>query len=108
VCFADATHPAIINRVLAQHNARIFCTLPNGTFGRRANWVNLIVNECDYETGHTTLPLVSRMQYGVYDPDSRFRGSITYLQGWPGTGKCFFPVEGGTNMTLRVLGGEVK
>ena len=108
VCFADATHPAIINRVVAQHNARIFCTLPNGTFGRRANWVNLIVNECDYETGHTTLPLVSRMQYGVYDPGNRFRGSITYLQGCPGTGKCFFPVEGGTNMTLRVLGGEVK
>ena len=104
IAFADATHPAIINRVVAQHNARIFCTLPDGAFGRRANWVNLIVNECDYETGHSSLPLVSRMKYGVYDPDSRFRGSITYLQGWPGNGTCFFPVEGGTNLTLRALG----
>ena len=106
IAFADATHPAIINRVVAQHNARIFCALPDGTFGRRAGWVNLIVNECDYETGHLTLPRVSRMMYGVFDPESRFRGSITYLQGWPGNGTCFFPAEGGTNLTLRVLGGS--
>ena len=104
ISFADATHPAIINRVVAQHNTRIFCTLPNGTFGRRANWVNLIVNECDYETGDRTLPAISRLRYGVYDPESRFRGSITYLQGLPGNGKCRFPVEGGTNVMLRVLG----
>ena len=104
ICFADATHPAIINRVVAQHNARIFCTLPNGAFGRRASWVNLIVNECDYETGKGTLPVVSRMQYGVYDPESRFRGSITYLQGFPGNGKCIFPIEGGTNVIARALG----
>ncbi len=104
ISFADATHPAIINRVVAQHNTRIFCTLPNGAFGRRASWVNLVVNECDYETGEGTLPKVSRMKYGVYDPDSRFRGSITYLQGCPGNGRCFFPVDGGTNLTLRVLG----
>ena len=37
---------------------------------------------------------------------SRFRGSITYLQGFPGNGECFFPVEGGTNLTLRTLGGR--
>lgn len=43
---------------------------------------------------------------GVYDPDSRFRGSITYLQGYPGNGECFFPVEGGTNITLRPLGAK--
>ena len=104
ICFADATHPAIINRVVAQHNTRIFCTLPNGTFGRRANWVNMIVNECDYETGKGTLPEISRMKFGVFDPESRFRGAVTYLQGYPGNGKCFFPVEGGTNLTLRVLG----
>jgi len=108
VCFADATHPAIINRIVAQHNTRIFCTLPDGTFGRRANWVNLIVNECDYETGHGTLPAISRLRYGVFDPESRFRGSITYLQGCPGTGRCFFPVKGGTNVVARALGGEVK
>ena len=104
ISFADATHPAIINRVVAQHNTRIFCTLPNGTFGRRANWVNLIVNECDYETGDRTLPAISRLRYGVCDPESRFRGSITYLQGFPGDGKCRFPVEGGTNVVLRALG----
>ena len=104
ISFADSTHPSIINRVVAQHNTRIFCTLPNGAFGRHANWVNLIVNECDYETGKGTLPVISRMQYGVHDPASRFRGSITYLQGFPGNGQCFFPVKGGTNLTLRVLG----
>lgn len=104
VCFADSTHPSIINRVVAQHNQRIFCTLPDGAFGRKANFVNLIVNECDYETGVKELPVVSRMRYGVYDPENRFRGSITYIQGWPGNGKCFFPVEGGKNIRLSVLG----
>ena len=104
ICFADSTHPSIINRVVAQHNARIFCTLPDGTFGRRASWVNLVVNECDYETGKGTLPAISRLQYGVYDPDSRFRGSIAYLQGWPGNGECIFPMQGGTNLAVRILG----
>lgn len=104
VCSVDATHPAILNRVLTQHCTRIFCALPNGTFGHRADWINLIVNENDYETGEGTLPTISRMQYGVWDPDSRMRGSITYLQGYPGNGQCFYPVLGGTNLTLRVLG----
>ena len=104
ISFADATHPVIINRVVAQHNARILCTLPNGTFGRRASWVNLIVNECDYETGFGTLPTISRLQYGVFDPDSRFRGNITYLQGCPGNGECHFPVLGATNLVIRALG----
>ena len=106
VCSADATHPAILNRVLTQHCTRIFCALPNGTFGHRADWINLIVNENDYETGEGTLPTISRMQYGVWDPDSRMRGSITYLQGYPGNGQCFYPVLGGTNLTLRVLGAK--
>jgi hypothetical protein len=104
ICFADSTHPSIINRVVAQHNTRIFCTLPDGYFGRKAGWVNLIVNECDYETGANTVPAISRMMLGVDDPDNRFRGSITYLQGWPGNGKCFFPVNGGANLSLNPLG----
>ena len=106
VCFADSTHPSILNRVMAQHNQRIFCALPDGAFGRRAGWINLIVNETDYEVGHGTRPLVSRMRYGVWDPDSRFRGSIVYLQGYPGNGSCFFPVEGGTNLAVRALGAK--
>lgn len=104
ICFVDSTHPSILNSVIAQHNRRIFCTLPCGTFGRRANWVNLIVNEADYETGKGSKPLVSQMLYGVWDPDSRFRGTMTYLQGFPGNGENWFPVEGGTNLTVRALG----
>ena len=106
ICFADSTHPSILNSVIAQHNQRIFCTLPCGTFGRRANWVNLIVNEVDYETGKDSKPLVSQMRYGVWDPDSRFRGTVTYHQGFPGDGRNWFPVEGGTNLTVRALGDE--
>lgn len=105
ISFADASHPAVINRVVAQHNRRIFCALPNGAFGRGANVINLIVNELDYETGHGTKPAVSQLQCGLFDPESRFRGSITYIQGFPGTGKdCFFPIVGGANMRCRVLG----
>ena len=104
ICFVDSTHPSIINRVVAQHNQRYFCALPDGTFGRKANLVNLIVNEADYETGFKTRPLVSRMRYGVWDPENRFRGSIVYLQGFPGTGKCYWPIEGGKNICCRALG----
>lgn len=106
ICFGDSTHPSIINSVVAQHNQRIFCALPNGTFGRRAGWINLIVNECDYETGEGTLPLVSRMKYGLWDPDSRIRGEIVSHQGFPGDGRSFFPVLGGTNAAVRVLGAK--
>ena len=108
ISFGDSTHPSIINRVVAQHNQRIFCALPDRAFGRRAGWINLIVNETDYEVGHGTRPLVSRMRYGVWDPDSRFCGSIVYLQGYPGNGSCFFPVEGGKRLRCRALGAPDK
>lgn len=107
ICFGDSTHPSIINRVVAQHNWRILCALPPGAFGRGAGWINLIVNELDYENGKGTRPEISQMQHGLWDPDSRFRGSVTYLQGWPGDGRnSSFPIKGGTNMTCRVLGGR--
>lgn len=107
ISFGDSTHPSIINRVVAQHNRHLIAALPKGAFGRDAAWINLIVNELDYETGKGTKPIVSQMHYGLWDPDSRFRGSVTYLQGWPGTGRdCFFPIKGGTNMTCRVLGSK--
>ena len=104
ISFGDSTHPSIINRVVAQHNQRIFCALPDRAFDRGAGRINLIVNELDYETGAGTKPVVSRMQYGLWDPQSRFCGSIVYMQGFPGNGNCFFPVEGGKKMNCRVLG----
>ena len=106
ICFVDSTHPSIINRIVAQHNQRLLCTLPEGAFGRRAKRVNLIVNELDYETGKDTKPVVSQMRYGVWDPENRFYGSAVYMQGYPGTGNCFFPIEGGANMKCRELGAK--
>lgn len=105
ICFVDSTHASIINSVVSQHNQRIFCTLPDGSFGRKANWVNLIVNVDDFETGYGSRPMVSRMRYGVWDPDSRFRGSVTCMDGCPGDGVSFFPVNGGTNFVVKALGG---
>lgn len=104
ICFVGSSHPSIINRVVAQHNQRIFCALPDGAFGRQQRPIRLIVNETDYETGFKTRPLVSRMRYGVWDPENRIYGSIVYLQGWPFNCECFWPVEGGKNVSCRVLG----
>ena len=108
ICFVDSTHASIINSVVSQHNQRIFCALPDGSFGRKANWVNLIVNVDDFETGYGSRPKVSRMRYGVWDPDSRFRGSVTCMDGCPGDGVSFFPVNGGTNFVVKALGGFWK
>lgn len=102
----SATHPIIIDRVLAQHNQRIFAALPNGLFGRRARQIYLRVNQCAYERGEEdSVPKASNMVYGVWDPDNRIYGSIEFMQGWPGViEKCFFPVHGGKNLEWRAIG----
>jgi hypothetical protein len=106
VAIASATHPILINRILAQHNQRIFSILPHGTFGRIGRTVYLKVNQCAFERGEEySVPVVSNMKYAVYDPDNRLYGSLEYMQGWPGRiDKCFFPMRGGKNFKCTAIG----
>lgn len=106
VAVLSATHPIIINRVLAQHNQRIFATLPDGTFGRRARKVYMRVNQCAFERGEVdSVPKASNMTYAVWDPENRFYGTLEFMQGWPGQiEKCFFPKKGGVNFIASAIG----
>ena len=103
IVFHDSTHLSMINHVVAQHNQCILATTRTNLFGHRKDICNVIVGGIDYETGGGTLPEVSRMKYGVFDPENRFRGSCVHHLGWPGNGRSFFPVEGGKNMSIRSL-----
>lgn len=103
VVFHDSTHLSMINHIVAQHNGAILATTREKLFGHRKGICNVIVGGIDYEHGKGTLPKVSRMRYGVYDPENRFRGSVVHHLGCPGDGTVFFPVEGGKNLRIRAL-----
>lgn len=106
VAIVSAGHPIVINRVLSQHNQRIFAALPEGSFGRRARKIYLRVNQCAFERGEeVSVPKVSNTKYAVWDPENRIYGSVEYMQGWPGIiDKCFFPMHGGRNFKASAIG----
>ena len=101
IVFHDSTHLSMINHVVAQHNRCILSTTRENLFGHRKGLCNVIVGGIDYEHGQGTHPVVSRMKYGVYDPENRFRGSLVHHLGYPGDGSSFFPVVGGKNLSVR-------
>ena len=106
IVFHDATHLSMISHVVAQHNQKVLTTTREKLFGHRKAICNVIVGGIDYETGNGRLPVVSRMKYGVYDPENRFRGSVMHHLGWPGNGLEVFPVEGGKNLKIQKIGAE--
>lgn len=97
IVFHDATHLSVVNHVVAQHNRVILSTTTTNLFGHRKNACNVLVGSVNFESGHNTLPKVSRLVYGVSDPENRFRGSLMWHQPW-GDGK--FPVNGGKNLKI--------
>jgi hypothetical protein len=97
IVFHDATHLSVVNHVVAQHNRVILSTTTTNLFGHRKNTCNVLVGSVNFESGHNTLPKVSRLVYGVSDPENRFRGSLMWHQPW-GDGK--FPVNGGKNLKI--------
>ena len=103
IVFHDSSHLSMINHVVAQHNGAILTTTRTNLFGHRKGVCNVIVGGIDYEHGKGTLPAVSRMKYGVFDPENRFRGSVTHHLGWPGDGTSYFPVVGGANLKVKGL-----
>ena len=103
ICFHDATHLSVIVHAVAQHNRRILVALDDGTFGHQAAAINLLFETLNFEGGQTTgtPPLVNHLEYGLWDPSNRFRGSVTWHEPW---GANVFPVEGGKNMAVRRFG----
>ena len=106
IVFHDSTHLSTIGHVVAQHNHRVLTTTRVNLFGHRKGVCNVIVGGIDYENGVGTLPVVSRMEHGVYDPENRFRGSVVHHLGYPGDGRSDFRVEGAKHLRVRRLGDE--
>ena len=93
IVFHDATHLSTINHIVAQHNRVILSTTRGKMFGNNPARVNLKINVLNFEGGQTvpSPPHVSKLVYGVYDPDNRLRGSVIWHEPW---GAHEFPVVG--------------
>ena len=103
VVFHDATHLSKIGMLVAQHNRTILAISQGNLFGNRPSAVNVQIDLLNFEGGQTTgvPPWVSHLKCGVYDPDNRLRGSVTWHEPW---GKGVFPVEGAKNFKVRRFG----
>lgn len=58
--------------------------------------MNLKINVLNFEGGQTVAspPHVSKLVYGIYDPDNRLRGSVLWHEPW---GAHEFPIVGAKN-----------
>ena len=101
IVFHDASHLSVLHHVVAQHDRVILATAPDGLFGHAAGPCNVIVDSVDFECGEGTLPEVSRMVYGVSDPENRLHGSLVWHAGW---GRVEFPVLGGKPFKISRFG----
>jgi hypothetical protein len=93
IVFHDATHLSTIGHVVAQHNRVILSTTRGKMFGNNPAKVYLNIGFLNFEGGQTvpSPPEVSKLVYGIYDPDNRLRGSVIWHEPW-GAGE--FPVVG--------------
>ena len=93
IVFHDATHLSTIGHVVAQHNRVILSTTRGKMFGNNPAKVYLNIGFLNFEGGQTvpSPPEVSKLVYGIYDPDNRLRGSVIWHEPW-GAGE--FPIVG--------------
>ena len=97
IVFHDATHLSVINHVVAQHNRVILSTTTTNLFGHGKAACNVMVGSLNFESGRGLLPAVSRLVYGISDPENRLRGSLMWHQPW-GDGE--FPINGAKNFNV--------
>ena len=100
IVFHDATHLSTINHIVAQHNRVILSTTRGKMFGNTPARVNVKINVLNFEGGQTVAspPHVSKLVYGIYDPDNRLRGSVIWHEPW---GAHEFPVVGAKNFIVE-------
>lgn len=100
IIFHDATHLSTIGHIVAQHNRVILSTTRGKMFGNTPASVNLTVGVLNFEGGQTVAspPEVSKLVYGVYDPDFRLKGSLLWHEPW---GMHVFPVCCSDSFVIR-------
>ena len=100
IVFHDATHLSTIGHIVAQHNRIILSTTRGRMFGNTPDLVHLTIGVLNFEGGQTvpSPPEVSKLVYGVYDPENRLRGQLIWHEPW-GLGK--FPVSGAKKYKIK-------
>ena len=96
--FHDCSHLSMINHIVAQHNKRIVTTTRERLFGHEKGPCNVIIGGIDMESGSGIPPAISQLEYGVYDPEKRLRGSLVWHQPW---GNIGFPAVCGEDFRIR-------
>ncbi len=88
ITFHDCSHLSVINHVVAQHNTVILSTTREALFGMKGGCCNVMVGSVNFECGTGLKPAVSQLKYGIYDPEGRLHGSLSWHKPW---GKQEFP-----------------
>lgn len=101
ITFHDASHLSMIYHVVAQHNAVILSAAVENLFGMEKGPCNVEIGSVDLECGTGLRPAVSQLRYGVYDPEHRLQGSLTWHKPW---GKREFPCVCGEKFEVRPFG----
>ncbi|MCQ2428329.1 MAG: glycoside hydrolase family 55 protein [Clostridia bacterium] len=97
ITFHDCSHLSVINHVVAQHNTVILSTTAADLFGMPKGPCYVSVGSVNFECGAGLLPAVSRLKYGVFDPESRLRGTLCWHKPW---GKKEFPAVCGERFEI--------
>ena len=97
IVFHDASHLSIITHIVAQHNKRIVTTAPDMLFGHGKGPCNVVIETLNFECGSGLRPAISQLEYGVYDPDQRLCGRLTWHKPW---GKKEFPAVCGDSFKI--------
>lgn len=101
--FHDCSHLSVINHIVAQHNTIILSTTRTDLFGMGKGPCNVQIDTLNFECGTGLLPAVSALQYGVYDPEERLRGALTWHKPW---GKKEFPFVCGQRFEIKRFSAE--
>ena len=88
ITFHDSSHLTVINHVVAQHNTKIITTTREELFGHRKGPCVVKIGTVNFECGTGIPPAISQLQYGVYDPEGRLHGTVSWHKPW---GKQEFP-----------------
>ncbi len=96
--FHDCSHLSVIQHIVAQHNAIILSAARVELFGMPKGPCNVLINTLNFECGTGLKPAVNALRYGVYDPEERLRGGLTWHKPW---GKKEFPTLCGERFTVK-------
>lgn len=98
ITFHDCSHLSMISHIVAQHNRVILSTTTEELFGMPKGPCNVLVETLNFECGGGLSPAVCALKHGVYDPESRLHGSLTWHKPW---GYQAFPCICSENFTIK-------